>query len=502
MRFKKITFLLAFIFLFSALMCETAYADVPYNGYTYDAYYNAVPTAVSYEPEKYVTGSDMGAGALKNPEDMFISGDNEVYILDSGNKRVVILDEKFKVKKIIDNIVDEKGDKYELKNPNGIFVTDKKVIYIADTENGRIISMSQEGKILKTFGKPSSALFPQEVEFKPTKVIVDKAEDVYAVVTGVYQGAVMYDRNTNFTGFYGTNRVEVNLQVLGDYFWRTFFMSKEQRRKTLRYVPTTFTNFYMDKGGFVYVCSKDDTSSSNVLKKLNSMGANILRSSDDVPGFGDLDTVYYSGNTIKTSFVDVNADSEGFINVLDTTRGRVFQYDQDCHLIGIFGGKSNQVGTFSSPVAVDNLNGKILVLDNKRGDITIFRLTEYGELIHKAVKLYDEGLYEDSMEPWKEVLKRDNKLEIAYIGIGKAQLKKGNYREAMRDFKLGYDVKDYSKAYGLYMSSLVRNNISLIAGILVLLYVSIRLFKKRKKLIGMLRGAKRSKVKENLYGAG
>ncbi|MDF2674739.1 MAG: repeat containing protein, partial [Clostridiales bacterium] len=205
---------------------------------------------------------------------------------------------------------------------------------------------------------------------------------------------------------------------------------------------------------------------------------------------------------IKTSFVDVNADPEGFINVLDTTRGRIFQYDQDGRLIAIFGGKSNQVGTFNSPVAIDNLNGEILVLDDKRGDVTIFRLTEYGQLIHKAVKLYNEGLYEESMEPWKEVLKRDNKLEIAYIGIGKAQLKKGNYKEAMRDFKFGYDVKDYSKAYGLYMSLVVRNNIGVIAAVLVLLYVSVKLFKKRNKLKRIISRAKKSKDKENLYGAG
>lgn len=502
MRLKKITFLLLLIFLFNTIMVEVASADVPYNGYTYDAYGRAVPTAVAYEPEKYVTGVDMGAGALKNPQDMFITSDSEVYILDSGNKRVVVLDQDFKVKKIIDKIVDEKGNKYELKNPNGIFVTDNKTIYIADTDNQKIISINQEGKIQKTFGKPTSTLFPQEVEFKPTKVIVDKAEDVYVVVTGVYQGAVMYDKNSNFTGFYGTNKVEVDLKILGDYFWKTFFMSKEQRRKSMRYVPTSFTNFYMDKDGFVYVCSKDDSSMSNVLKKLNSLGANILRSSDNVPGFGDLDTVYYSGNTIKTSFVDVNADSKGFINVLDTTRGRVFQYDQDCHLIAIFGGKSNQVGTFNSPVAVDNLNENVLVLDEKRGDITVYRLTEYGELIHKAVKLYDDGLYEESMEPWEEVLKRDNKLEIAYIGIGKAQLKNGNYKEAMKDFKLGYDVEDYSKAYGLYMSSVIRNNIGMIAITLVLLYGFVKLFRKRNKIKTLIGRTKKSKVKENLYGAG
>jgi hypothetical protein len=504
MRLKKITFLFIFIFMLSTIMGETAYASVPYNGYTYNAYGNSVSTAVCYQPDKYITGLDIGVGSLKNPQDMFVSNSNEIYILDSGNKRVIQLDEKLKVKKIIDQIVDENGKKYDLKNPSGIFVTEDKTIYIADTDNQVVIRINQQGKIEKKYSKPTTELFPQNVEFKPKKVIVDKAEDVYVVVDGVYQGAVMYNKNANFTGFYGTNKVEVNTAVLSDYFWKTFFMNKEQRRKTARYVPTTFTNFYIDNGGFIYVCSKDDSSQSNVLKKLNSLGTNVLRASKESLGYGDLESARFSGNQIKTTFVDVNADKDGFINVLDSTRGRVFQYDQDSNLIAIFGGKSNQVGTFNSPIAIASLNGKILVLDEKRGDITVYGLTEFGQWIHTAVKLYNDGLYEDSMEPWKEVLKRDNKLEIAYIGIGKAQLKAGEYKEAMKSFKLGYDVSDYSKAYGLYMSSVIRKNIGLIVGILVFLFVLVKLSKTRYIVTKRNNVAKylKRKGKENLYEAG
>jgi hypothetical protein len=490
--------------MLSTIACETAYASVPYNGYTYDAFGNSVSTAVCYEPDKYLTGFDIGAGALKNPQDMFVSDKNEVYILDSGNKRVIVLDEKLKVKKVIDKIVDENGAMYDLKNPCGIFVTEDKIIYIADTDNQRVISVNENGKIQKRYGKPSSQLFPQNVEYKPRKVVVDKAEDVYVVADGIYQGAVMYDKGTNFTGFYGTNKVEVNTAVLSDYFWKTFFMNKDQRRKTARYVPTTFTNFSIDKGGFIYVCSKDDTSQSNVLKKLNSLGKNVLRVNKESLGYGDLETARFSGNVIKSSFVDVNVDNDGFINILDSTRGRVFQYDQDSNLIAIFGGKSNQVGTFNSPAAIASLNGKVIVLDDKRGDLTIYGLTEFGQWIHTAVKLYNDGLYEDSMEPWKEVLKRDNKLEIAYIGIGKAMLKAGNYKEAMKDFKLGYDVSDYSKAYGLYMSAVIRKNIGIIVAILVLLFVVIKLLKTRNIFAYINKGTKhfKRKVKENLNGAG
>ncbi len=488
MKLKKFTLIFTLLMIIITIRSKAAYADVPYYGYTYDSFGRSVPTAVSYVPEKHVTGLDMGSGALNNPQDMFVTDANEIYILDSGNKRIVMLDENYKMIKVIDKITDKNGAISEMKNPGGIFVCQDKTIYIADTENGRVISINQDGTIQRTFVKPASQLFPQNVEFKPTKVIVDKAQDVYAVVTGVYQGAVMYDNQANFTGFYGANRVQLDAGVLGDYFWKTYFMNQEQRRKTTRNIPTTFTNFFIDKDGFVYACSKDDTSTDNVLKKLNSMGVNILRPNSRMLGYGDIETVWYAGNQIRTQFVDVNVDNEEFINVLDFTRGRVFQYDQDSNLIAIFGGRTNQEGTFDSAVAVSSLNGKIIVLDSKREDVTIFGLTEFGQWIHKAVKLYNDGLYEDSMEPWKEVLKRDNKLEIAHIGIGKALLKTGDYKGAMKEFKLGYDVNDYSKAYGQYMSQIIRKNMGAIVIVLILLYASVMVYKRIKKLKKTNRG--------------
>jgi hypothetical protein len=504
MRYKKIAFIFVLVCIFSNLICQSTYADVPYHGYTYNVYGRPVPTAVSYAPEKYITGVDMGVGELNNPQDMFVHENNELYILDSGNKRVVILDRDLKVKNIIEQITDKDGNEYVLNNPSGIFVTDEKVIFIADTDNAKVISIDEDGNILKIFTKPISPLFPQNVEFKPTKVVVNKAQDVYVISTGVFQGAVVYDKDSNFTGFYGTNRVQIDTRFLSDYFWRTFFMNKEQKRKTIRYVPTTFTNFHIDKDGFVYVCSKDDTSRDNVLKKLNSLGNNILRGNDRLRSYGDMETTWFQGFHIRSAFVDVNVDDEGFINVLDSTKGRIFQYDQDSNLIAIFGNKSNQVGAFDSPVAIDNIDGKIIVLDEKRGDITFYGLTEFGQWVHTAVKLYNDGLYEESMEPWKEVLKRDNKLEIAYVGIGKALLRSGDYREAMKNFKKGYAVKDYSKAYGLYQAELIRNNIGSIASVIALVFIAAKLIKKFNVFKKFNKGAKKinRKVKERLYGAG
>ena len=498
MNLKKILVFFSMVIFLCTGTFKNTFADVPYNGYTYDVYGRSVPTAVAYAPDKYVTGADTGAGTFKGPEDMYIK-DGKVYILDSGNKRVVILDENLKAEKIIDKIFDEKGTEYKLNNPGGIFVTEDNRIFIADTDNHRVISINTDGKILQQLGKPASALFPQNLEFKPRKVIVDKAKDTYVISDGLYQGAVMYDKDTNFTGFYGANKVELDAGVLSDYFWKTFFMNKEQRRKTVRNIPTSYTNFYIDKVGFIYTCSKDDTSMANVLKKLNSMGNDILRANSKILGYGDVETAFYSGNQIKSSLVDVNADSEGFINVIDYTRGRVFQYDQDSNLIAVFGGRSNQVGTFDSPVAIESLNGKILVLDNKRGDLTTFSLTEFGKWIHTAVKLYNDGLYEASMEPWKEVLKRDNKLEIAYIGIGKALLKTGDYRGAMKNFKLGYDTKNYSKAYSLYMSALIRENISVVVTVLIIIYITFAVFKRRKKIKSLSKGFQfiKRRVKES-----
>jgi len=416
---------------------------------------------------------------------MYVDSNNDIYVLDSGNKRIVIVDSNLKLKKIIDRFVLPSGE-VELNNPGGIFVTRDGEIYITDTENGRILGMDGNGTVSTVFSRPETDIFPEELEFLPTKVILDSTGTVYVLASGLYYGAIMYDQHGTFLGFYGPNQVETTAGLLSDYVWKQV-MSKEQRDRMARYVPIEFTSFDIDVDDFIYTCTQTTRNSRNELKKLNPKGVNILRTEVrnarlNTADFGDVEKAWYRGARIDSQFVDIVVDEKGFINALDYQRGKVFQYDQESNLLFVFGGKGKQLGTFKAPGAVDSLKGQILILDEQKGNITFFRLSSFGKAVHKAVKLYNEGLYEEAVEPWKEVLKRNMNYELAYIGIAEALMKVEEYDAAMRYFNLGFDRAGYSEAFKEYRTETVRNRFTFIIIGVVLIVAVLVVFSRRRRI--------------------
>lgn len=466
-------------------------AEAPYQGYVYNAWGESVPSPNSYLPEWSKNGEDLGVGLFKEPQDLFIDAHKNIYILDSGNNRIVILDENFQKKNIIDQFYSETGPE-KVNQPTGIFVTPEQMIYLADGKNGRVIKVDITGKVLKEYGRPDSELIPAHLEYTPRKVAVDSSGTIYTIVKGLYYGAVMYDQKGEFLGYYGTNRVTTTLQLLQDFFWKKI-MTKTQRDKMARYVPIEFINFTIDEKDFVYTCTQS-TSTTGSIKKYNPMGINILRERNGLlANYGDFEIEFYEehGKRYQTQFIDINVDDNGFINCLDYTFGRIFQYNQDSELLAIFGGTGSQIGTFKTPVAIESINNKILILDAGKNNITLFGLSEFGSAVHKAVKLYENGLYEESVEPWKEVLKRNINYELAYIGIAQAMMRVGNLEEAMKYYKLGYDREGYSKAYKEHRTEVLRNKFSLVMFIIVILLLLIQALLKKDELLVKF-GRKRS----------
>ena len=104
MRFSKIAFkIIAFAIAFAVLCSISVSAAIPYTSFTYDSYGNAVETADLYEPDVVVNGSEFSSIRLKQPTDMFVVS-NKVFILDSGNSRIVVLNDNLELERIIDSI--------------------------------------------------------------------------------------------------------------------------------------------------------------------------------------------------------------------------------------------------------------------------------------------------------------------------------------------------------------------------------------------------------------
>jgi tetratricopeptide (TPR) repeat protein len=215
------------------------------------------------------------------------------------------------------------------------------------------------------------------------------------------------------------------------------------------------------------------------------MGGDVLRH-DGIGGevYGDITTTTVRGDTLA-QFQSVSTDSDGNVYALDNSTGRVFVYDNTGQLLFMFGGRGNQMGLFTDAQAVDVRDGTAYVLCAGRGNLTVFELTDYDSKILHANSLYILGEYEESIGPWREVIRMDAGNTIAWRALGQAYYGRKDYSEAMEYFRLGMDRTGYSMAFNQVRNEWIKRYFSpLVMGIIlfsVAAAVTVKLVKKAKK---------------------
>ena len=465
-------------------------AAVPYSGYLYDAWGDSVSAPIGYTPKTVYNSTDLIQNGLNNPSDLFIANDGSIYISDTGNNRIAVFDHTMQLLRIISSMHTPQGDQ-PLGSPDGLFVDKYNNLFIALPEEHRLIMLDSEDNFVREFIRPETDLIDETIEFKPSKVLVNSSGTVFALVDGLYLGAIMYDETGNFLGFYGANDVVMSVSLVVDYYWKKI-MSQEQISKMARYVPVQFSNFAIDEDNFIFTCTNDSTTTTNEICKMNAIGNNVLTQweqnvSSLTGDYGDLERVVYRGKTQDTAFVDICVNSNGMIFALDKARGRVFEYDQESKLLNVFGSIGYQQGAFQNPVAIDVFEQEVFVLDSGSGNITQFVCTDYGACVEQAVQLYNGGYYSEAREYWEKALSYNNNCELAYTGIGKALYESGNYKEAMKYFRLGYDRTAYSRAFKEYRLSVLRTVFPFVITGLLLLAIAFMVYQKfgreRKKIV-------------------
>ncbi|MGN0492600.1 MAG: hypothetical protein ACI4F7_03045 [Acutalibacteraceae bacterium] len=481
---KKIKIIL-FILMFFIFSNFEAYAHDVYRGYIYDSENNAVPSPNIYNFQKIISGASLQTGAFLNPQDIFIDEKNNIYVLDTGNNRIVKMDSDFNLVKVFDSFSSE-----TLNKPEGIYVDENEKMYIADTENHRIVIAGSDSSLIGIIQNPQSELFDEDFVFTPKKIVVDSAGTVFVLAKDVFQGLMSFDKEGTFLSFYGGNRVEMTVQLAIERMWRKI-LSKDQINAGQRYVPIGYANIFIDKEDFVFACDK---SQDGQIKQLNPLGVDVLsKANQGALKFGDYGYETVNNASVNTVFVDINVDEDANINCLDMTRGRVFRYSSEGNLLGVFGCIGTQDGSFSLPTAIESFKDYILVLDGTRNDITVFTKSEYGKMLDTAVNYYNDGLYEESKEYWQEVLKRNSNFELVYKGMGKAEYKLGNYRGAMKNYSLCDDSEGYAEAFTAYRNAIIREHFAVIVLVVIIIiaavYMTVRIFRKRKRRSVNERGA-------------
>lgn len=458
----------------------------------YDGYNTSYSAPIAYVASDVLSGVDMGTTALNGPQDLYVGPDNQVYIVDTKNNRIVILNDKLEYQSEIREYIDTVTTKNEetgvetteevvtqLNGPKGVFLGPDGLLYICDTDNHQVVAINSEKKVVKKdIGKDIVAV-NKKLEFKPEKIVVDSDLSIYVVDSNVYQGILQYTSDLKFESFYSPNEVEVSAYVRMLNNWKNIF-SDEMNEYMENTLPSPYNNIFINHEDFIYTTATG-VPVGDELKCLNSLGRNILVTPQTMLGqvaYGDLEYSFKGTEGDTSEFVDIHADENGVITAVDSKRCRIFQYDKECNLICIFGGQGKNKGLFETPVSIEKLGDKYLVLDATTNSVTVFEDTEYVRAVYEALDYYNQGLYEESVDLWQNVLSYNNHYATAYKSIGRAYLQQGRYEEAMEILEKGNDQYFYSMALKEFRKQYTRENmwwmVIVIVAVLVLAVMGIK----------------------------
>lgn len=420
-----------------------ANAITPYTTYYRDGYGQLVQIQAAYKPVDVLgrdfaaadggeAGQDAAAAAsLSGPQDLFVAAGDRLYVADTGNNRIVQLDDAGKLVRTYE--VKESP----LNRPSGVFVDEDGSLYVADTGNQRVVKLDPSGKLVREYKRPNSPYLQASFKYEPTKLVVDKRGFLYITTLGAFQGLLQLDPEGSFQNFFGANKVAFSLF---DAFKR-FFYTREMYSRELSKLPGAIVNTAIDGNGFIYTVTKDIQSEQ--VKKLNIAGLNQLETKGEFvaasgrSSFGE--TAWWHEHGTAPQLQDIAVDADGNMTVVDALLHTISQYDENGNLLFFWANSeiatTSKLGLVQTPSAIAaNSKGELLVVDSDNSLIQRFAPTEFGSLVHQANKLTQEGRYAESEPLWQEVVRLDALYTPALIGLGKAAFNKENYEEAERLF--------------------------------------------------------------------
>jgi len=406
---------------------------------------------------------------LDGAKDMFIDQDDYIYIADTNNKRIVVLDPTYEV-------IASFGSDILIK-PMGVAVVDD-LIYVADY--GMALTNDDIGAVYvfeidkeetnpdlmitikNTFQTPQSELLEAEgFLFRPSKIAVDHNKTMYVINEGTTNGVIMINDQNRFINYFASNPIQITI-------WERLKRLVYQNNPNVvlpKNVPVPVTNVALDNHGYYYTITKtvvDDNQGDN-LKKVNIGGLNFFP-----------DDMFTHGN-----IVDAWVGTVGNLYAV-TSGGTILEYDSLGNLLFQFGGQgtgNDKLGLFmsTSTIAQDS-KGKLYVIDDNanRNTIQIFRETPFATQVHDALDLYNQAKYVESIAVWNEVLRYNSMFDMAYRGIGLGYLMSEDFSEALEYFKIAGDKENYSEAFWEIRNIWLIDNIDVI--FLVIILVGIVVF--------------------------
>ena len=471
------------IFIFFAGFAQQAGAQANTRSYdySYDFWFLASEAVPAFALERIIDRDTLGGITVSGFDDITYGG-GKLFLLDSAEGRLHILNEQFEfitsIRLLFTNenriALDERGQQIILTNPEGVFFHERtNQIYIADTGARRILVLDGDTFYLeRIINRPDAmtGLTP----FEPSKIAVDHANRIYLVVQSGFEGIIELNADGSFSRYFGVNRPQVNIL---EYFWRVF-ATNEQRERMARLFAPAFNNVAIDSDGFIYATSHDANSRYMVFR-LNPRGENVLIQDEEHPVIGD-----YRMN-IDNQFIAIAINDYGVYAVLDRAMGRIFIYNFFGELMSIINRPPGMKGSFSAPSGITWAGDHLIATDRQLRQAYVYTLTDFGDLAFRSARLYHRGEWEESAALLEQALNLNANFDLAYSGIGKFHLMQGDYRQAMYFLKLGQNRTYYSMAFNHYRSQWIEDNfiwfgLIFLLGIGAVIYTEITYHKKGK----------------------
>lgn len=485
--------LLTLVLLLSPLSASAA-MDKAYQTYTYSS------SAVSqFSPDAYFPAArHISFGEWKGekvmleaPQDLFVDQHHNIIISDTGNQRVVIVDESFQLITVIKEFSNN-GKKDQLENPLGVYRHTDDRLFICD--KGRIVVFNPDWTFSKVIGSPNAATMYDGFKFQPQAVSIDATGRLNIINESETMGILAMSEESVFEGFVGAIPVT---PTAAEIFWR-LFMTEEQIAADIKLISAPYNNIAVDSRGFVYatanwlttgevyslIQSKDKSSSKCPIKRYTPSGQDVLVRNGYYSPLGDLEFPITNTTTDTGASIisDVAVGENDVYSLMDSQHNKIFTYDGEGNLLYAFGGKSTAMGNFTQLTAIDYVGKNIVALDEEAASVTLFTMTEYGALIDEVITLQSQRKYTETIPIWEKIKEANNNFDLAYVGIGKSLLQQGEYDKAMEYFYAA-DVPDQ---YSLAMKASRGEDLEQIAilipvVIVVLMVVLVKIFAKAKQ---------------------
>jgi len=436
---KKII-LIVLMLLFVPIMAISA-NGIPYLTYTYSSTNRRfVYTQDAYLPLSRI--QNLEDIEMQDPQDITIDNNDILYIADRGLGFVIKYDLELQQKTIIGEGV--------LSSPTGVHVAEDGRVYVTDFELKKAFQFEMNDnevyELKVTYQEPvNSPFFGEDTSFDPTKVVTDKADNVYVLLAGNVNGLAQFKNDGSFFGYFGGNKIPPTWQNTVTYL----LFDENTRRDLFQIIPDPVYNLAIDQDGLILTTTKGQEG----YLKLNI--ANFVYNSS-VWGFDNVEDLFVG--PYETIFTI-------------SSNGYIVEYAPDGSVLFIFSGtdSSGVQGLFQNPtgIAVDSKNN-LYVIDDKTKSLQLFTPTSFANLIHYAIELYQNGRYKESLEPWQQVLEKNALFDLANQGLGDAYFAVQNYREALYYYEIARDVQGYSDAFWE-----VRNDILLESGSSVIIFIGI-----------------------------